>query len=409
MKTKELPRLFTDSNKRASFFAQYFAIFAVIYHVVFIILFYVFKVWPMVFMNFYSVPFFTLLTFISPKRKSYIGIYLFSCLEVYTHQTLGVYCLGIASGYHFFFIPFALLPLFTFKNKISFAMIFTILGGIVFMIIEGMSSMFPTVYEIPKNVLTVIRFTNILLAIAVILSSTLIYAFIVNNSEKVLENKVEKKSQEVIEIHKHTVDSLANLVESRDSDTGEHIQRISKYVEYIATSAMKKGLYKETLTESFISLLNRAAPLHDIGKIVIADEILKKPARLTIDEFEIIKTHTVEGKKIVRDIVGISNDEDYIKIAEEIALSHHERWDGKGYPQGLKAEEIPLSARILAIADVFDALISERCYKPAYTIDEAYKIIKEEAGSHFDPILAELFIEVREEFLRGCGIGPKDM
>ena len=264
--------------------------------------------------------------------------------------------------------------------------------------------MFPTVYEIPKNVLTVIRFTNILLAIAVILSSTLIYAFIVNNSEKVLENKVEKKSQEVIEIHKHTVDSLANLVESRDSDTGEHIQRISKYVEYIATSAMKKGLYKETLTESFISLLNRAAPLHDIGKIVIADEILKKPARLTIDEFEIIKTHTVEGKKIVRDIVGISNDEDYIKIAEEIALSHHERWDGKGYPQGLKAEEIPLSARILAIADVFDALISERCYKPAYTIDEAYKIIKEEAGSHFDPILAELFIEVREEFLRGCGI-----
>ena len=399
-----LTELLTDSNKRAGFFAQYFAVFAVVYHVVFIILFYFYKVWPMVFMNFYSVPFFTLLAIISPKRKNYVAIYLFSCLEVYTHQTLGVYCLGINSGYHFFFIPFALLPLFTFKEKLNLALVFTILGGTVFMMLEGFGSYFPPVYTVPPGVLSGIRFTNILLAVAVILSSTLIYAFILSNSEKTLEAKIEQKTKEVIEVHKHTVDSLANLVESRDSDTGEHIQRLSSYVEFISTEALKRGIYSDTINEKFISLLKRAAPLHDIGKIVIADAILKKPARLTFDEFEIIKTHTTIGKKIVKDIIGISGDQEYIKMAEDVVLYHHERWDGKGYPQGLKGEKIPLCARILAIADVFDALVSERCYKEAYKVEDVYRIINEESGTHFDPVLVALFMDIKEKFLTECKI-----
>lgn len=402
MTKPDLQTLLTDSYKRARFFAMFFAVFAVIYHVVFIILFYRLKVWPMVFMNFYSVPFFTLLTVISPKRKSYIGIYLFSCLEVYTHQTLGVYCLGIGSGYHFFFIPFALLPLFTFQKKFSLAMLFTLLGGAWFLILQALSSHFPPVYTVPENVLSAFNFTNILLAVIIILVSTLIYAFIVSNSEKILEGKVEKKTNEVLEIHRHTVNSLANLVESRDSDTGEHIQKLSKSVEYIALEAFKRGIYPDVINPDFIDRLKRAAPLHDVGKIVIADAILKKPAHLTTDEFEIIKTHTTEGRKIVREIIGISEDSDYIRISEEIAYSHHERWDGKGYPEGLRENEIPVSARILAIADVFDALVSNRCYKTAYSNEEACSIIEEESGTHFDPLLARLFLDVKDDFIKTC-------
>ncbi len=398
----DLRALLTDSYKRARFFAMFFAVFAVIYHVVFIILFYHYKVWPMVFMNFYSVPFFTLLVFISPKRKSYIGIYLFSCLEVYAHQTLGVYCLGIASGYHYFFIPFALLPLFTFQKKFPLAMCFTLFGGFWFLLLQALSSNFPPVYMVPDAVLSAFSFTNIFLAVVIILTSTLIYAFIVSSSEKILTGRVDQKTNEVLEVHKHTVNSLANLVESRDSDTGEHIQKLSLCVEYIAVEAAKRSIYPDIITPEFIEYLKRAAPLHDIGKIVIADAILKKPARLTVDEFEIIKTHTTEGKKIVREIIGISSDENYIRIGEEVAYSHHERWDGKGYPEGLRETEIPVSARILAIADVFDALVSQRCYKPAYSIDEAYEIIRGESGTHFDPVLAELFMEIRPDFIRTC-------
>jgi len=402
MEKLDLQAILTDSYRRARFFAMFFAVFAVIYHVVFIILFYHYKVWPMVFMNFYSVPFFALLTVISPKKKSYIGIYLFSCLEVYTHQTLGVFCLGIALGYHYFFIPFALLPLFTFQKKFPLAIGFTLLGGFWFLFLQAMSSHFPPVFILPEEVLSAFSFANIFLAVAIILTSTIIYAFIVSNSEKILTGKVEQKTNEVIEVQKHTVNSLANLVENRDSDTGEHIQKLSMCVEYIAVEALKRGIYPEVITPEFIDFLKRVAPLHDIGKIVIADAILKKPSRLTDDEFEIMKTHTIEGKKIVREIIGISADRDYIRIGEEVTYSHHERWDGKGYPEGLKETEIPVSARILAIADVFDALVSQRCYKPPYSIDEAYEIIKKESGTHFDPVLTSLFIDIRSEFLREC-------
>jgi len=379
----DLQALLKDTYERARFFAMFFAVFATIYHVVFIILFYQYKVWPMVFMNFYSVPFFTSLIIISPRRKTYIAVYLISCLEVYTHQTLGVYCLGIESGYHFFFIPFALLPLFTFQKKFRFAAVFTLLGGFWFLFLQAIGSHLPARYTVPESVLYGFSFSNILLAIAIILTSTLIYAYIVSSSEEILTGKVEQKTKEVLTVQKHTVNSLANLVESRDSDTGEHIQKLSRCVEYIAVKALERGIYSEVITPEFVEYLKRTAPLHDIGKIVIADAILKKPASLTVDEFEIMKTHTTEGKKIVKDIIGVSGDEEFIRIGEEVAYSHHERWDGTGYPLGLKGPEIPVSARLLAIADVFDALVSERCYKASYSIDDAYEIIsKVTVNSH---------------------------
>lgn len=394
-----IQNLLSDSSARAQFFAQYFAVFAVIYHVAFIILFKIYGITPMVLMNFYSVPFFSLLAFISPKAKSYILIYIFSCLEVYTHQILGVYCLGIDSGFHYFFIPFALLPLYTFKNKILPATFFSLLGGAVFFLIEAYANSFPAIYTVPEVILNAINLLNIALAVVIILSSVIIYAFVASHSEMNLENQVEQKTNKVLVLQAHTVNSLANLVESRDADTGEHIQRISVYTELLAKAAFARGLYSDTITEDFIKLLKRAAPLHDIGKIVVTDVILKKPGKLTLDEFEIIKTHTTEGKKIVKEIIGISDDKEYIKIAEDVALCHHERWDGNGYPNHLKSYDIPLSARIIAIADVFDALTSERCYKKAFPVEEAFAIIKEEAGTHFDPALIEVFVDIKDDFV----------
>lgn len=219
-----------------------------------------------------------------------------------------------------------------------------------------------------------------------------------------LEEEVETKSRQILKnnerimkIQNNTVIGMANLIESRDGETGEHIKRTSDYVSLLATETQRRGLYQETLTDEYIELLVRAAPMHDIGKIVVPDYILKKPGKLTDEEFDIMKNHAREGGRIVQEVLsGIGKDE-YLEIASDVATFHHEKWNGKGYPYGKAGEEIPLCARIMAIADVFDALVSVRCYKSAMSMDEALQIIEKDAGSHFDPQLAEIFISLREE------------
>lgn len=213
------------------------------------------------------------------------------------------------------------------------------------------------------------------------------------------EEMLAEQHQKIIDIQNNTIISLSNLVENRDSDTGEHVRRTSAYVSLISLKAQVNGLYKDILTDEFIMLAGKAAPMHDIGKIVVPDRILKKPGKLTTEEFEEIKRHTVEGGRIISEIFGKSEDQSYVRIAKEIATSHHERWDGTGYPHGLKGEEIPLSARIMAIADVFDALVSPRCYKEPFPLAKAMEIIREESGTHFDPVLVDLFLSMEDDTL----------
>jgi HD-GYP domain-containing protein (c-di-GMP phosphodiesterase class II) len=183
------------------------------------------------------------------------------------------------------------------------------------------------------------------------------------------------------------------MVENRDSDTGEHIQKTALYVQIIVEGLKNKGYYAEKITPKFISDVVRSAPLHDIGKINIPDGILNKPGKLTEEEFEIMKTHTTAGKKIMENAISTVEGENYLKEARNMAAYHHERWDGKGYPEGLHGEVIPLSARIMAVADVFDALTSPRVYKPAFPLEKALGIITEEAGKQFDPKCVEVFME----------------
>lgn len=208
--------------------------------------------------------------------------------------------------------------------------------------------------------------------------------------------ELQLQKERIIRIQNNTILSLSNLVESRDEETGEHVQRTSDYVALIAKNVLQKGLYPN-LTENEVSLFIKAAPMHDIGKIVIPDVILKKPLKLIPEERENIKNHTIRGEKIVEVVLGAGEDEEYVKIAKEIVLYHHEKYDGSGYPYGLKGKDIPLSARIMAIADVFDALVSPRCYKEPAALDEAFNIISDSAGSHFDPELTEIFVESKED------------
>ena len=156
------------------------------------------------------------------------------------------------------------------------------------------------------------------------------------------------------------------------------------------------------IDDHFIELLYTLAPMHDVGKIVVSDRILCKPGKLTPEEFEDMKRHASEGGTIVRRVLSGITDEEYVTFAADIATYHHEKWNGKGYSKGLKGEEIPLSARIMAIADVFDALISKRCYKDAMSFEEAIAIIEEEAGEHFDPNLVAVFLRHKEEYRPFC-------
>ncbi|MBR6452200.1 MAG: HD domain-containing protein [Lachnospiraceae bacterium] len=187
--------------------------------------------------------------------------------------------------------------------------------------------------------------------------------------------------------------TMADMVENRDSDTGAHIQKTAAYVRIIMEGLLRKGYYTEKITPKYMTDVEMSAPLHDVGKINIPDAILNKPGKLEPDEFEIMKTHTTAGKVILENAISTVQGENYLKEARNMAAYHHERWDGKGYPEGLHGEVIPLSARIMAVADVFDALASPRIYKPAFPLEKALEIIREGAGTQFDPKVVEVFMD----------------
>ena len=191
--------------------------------------------------------------------------------------------------------------------------------------------------------------------------------------------------------------TMADMVENRDSDTGAHIQKTAAYVKIIVDGLKRKGYYASKLTPKFISDVVRSAPLHDVGKINIPDGVLNKPGKLTDEEYEVMKTHSTAGKKIMENAISTIHGENYLKEARNMAAYHHERWDGKGYPEGLHGEVIPLSARIMAVADVFDALTSPRVYKPGFPLEKALAILEEGSGKQFDPKCVEVFMEALPE------------
>lgn len=214
-----------------------------------------------------------------------------------------------------------------------------------------------------------------------------------------LEHEVQRRTQELTAIQDVTIRIMSSLAETRDNETGNHIRRTQNYVKLLALKLRERGLHNDLLTDSFIDSLYKSAPLHDIGKVGIPDRILLKAGSLTPEEWSIMCTHPALGKEsIERAEEDLGLQVDFLMIAKQIAYSHHEKWDGAGYPLGLAGQDIPLPARLMALADVYDALISRRVYKPAMSHAEAVQIIRDGSGSHFDPDIVETFLAFDVEF-----------
>ena len=219
------------------------------------------------------------------------------------------------------------------------------------------------------------------------------YISLINQYNTDLRGEVAEKTAHIVEMHDRLILSMAAMVESRDNSTGGHIRRTSEGVRILTEEMQKDGALG--LTEDFCRDLIKAAPMHDLGKIAVDDAVLRKPGRFTPEEFEKMKAHAAEGARIVHDILEGTDDHDFRRIAENVAHYHHERWDGSGYPEHLAGEQIPLEARIMAIADVYDALVSKRVYKDSMSFAQADKIITEGMGTQFDKALEPYYIAAR--------------
>lgn len=215
--------------------------------------------------------------------------------------------------------------------------------------------------------------------------------------EALLVLDLKQQVEYISNMQNRIVYSFADMIESRDGTTGQHVKRTSLVVDLLTKYLKRGNVYADQLKPEDYGLISLAAPLHDIGKIKVPDRILSKPGKLTDEEFAIIKTHPVVGEKIINKTMFKIEDERYLKIAREMALYHHEKWNGTGYPEGLKDSAIPISARIMAVADVFDALCSARSYKKAFTIEEAFRIIDESKGTHFEPVLVDAMHALESE------------
>ncbi|MCR4743389.1 MAG: HD domain-containing protein [Treponema sp.] len=220
--------------------------------------------------------------------------------------------------------------------------------------------------------------------------------YLAGTIRRILESLYTNRKS-VIDIQNKLILSFANMVEAKDHLTGEHVKRTSEYVKLLCTKLMEKGIYSEYVTPHTQEIMVRATPFHDLGKISIPDKILNKAGQLTYEEFEIIKTHPTEGAEFIITKLGSLDDQEFIQVAHDMALYHHEHMDGSGYPRGIKGDDIPICARIMAVADVLDALLSKRSYKEAFPLERAFSILKEMSGTSLDPFIVGVLLSCKRE------------
>ena len=244
-------------------------------------------------------------------------------------------------------------------------------------------------YLIGMGLITTIQAVNHEMLLSSVTLTLLLVGVYMNQEDPVM-NEVDR-------YHGEMVMGFATLVENKDGSTGGHIKRTTAYVKLLAEELRHRGYYRDILTRDYIKNLCQAAPMHDIGKIAVPDVVLQKPGKLTDEEFDIIKQHAVNGGRIIQDTFGHLEDDLYTKMAYQVATHHHEKWNGRGYPEGLKRRAIPLCARIMAVAEVFDAISEKRCYRDAMPLDKCFQIIEEGSGQDFDPIIVEVFLDIRDK------------
>lgn len=332
-------------------------------------------------------------------KGSWLSCTLLTVFELFLHQICSIAFFGLTSGFQYLMIPLIFMTVFIRKKG---KLIQILRNSIIF--IASVSFIFMVIYfndYNPKHLLTYEANTFLLIVncsmsflITAIYTSRIFYS--VDDKRSSLDESVTEKTKEIENMQSEIIIGFANIIEARDGNTGKHVKRTSEYVEALIKELKRNGDFDDILTEQYMHDTMMSAPLHDIGKITIPDAILQKPGRLTEKEFATIKNHTVNGKKIIEESMADIEDSDFLKIAKSVALYHHECWDGSGYPYGIEGEEIPLCARIMTIADYFDALVAKRAYKAALPTSVVFDNIKEQRGKKFDPIVTDAFLRIRD-------------
>lgn len=372
-------------------------------HLLFCIAFFAMGVWEMGVYNILSSCFFLLLagSLWFGKIKDINIVDNLNAAEFILHSILATWFTGFALGYQYILFTLA-IPIVVRAKDVKYKLYnrirtFLSIGLYIILLALIRYGIIRPKYEFSETI-SFVNTAIVIMLVFMLINSQIISNF--NNFENHLMDYRDKEllaAQKLGDIQKKVINNIAAIIEERDASTGEHTERTTVYVEQICRELVKEGKYTDELTDDTIANIVQSAALHDIGKIKTPDIILNKPGKLTQEEFEVIKKHTIDGGDIIRRVFLDIDDKQYEEIAYEIARYHHEKWNGTGYPEGLKGTDIPLPARIMAVADVYDALVSERVYKHAFSKDESLDIIKKDSGSHFDPDVAEAFLTIQKE------------
>ncbi len=333
-------------------------------------------------------------------KGSWLPCTMLTIGELFLHQLCCAALFGLKPGFHYLVIPLIFLSVFISRkgNVIKhFRNATVIIASLTFIcMVVGFNDYEPP-YLLQDTINTGLLIVNCSMSFLV----TALYAgrvfTSIDTKRSALDISVDEKIAAIKRMQNQMVISFANIIEARDGSTGQHVKRTSEYVQALIFELKRNGDFPEILTERYIQDTILSAPLHDIGKITIPDSILLKPGKLTKEEFDAIKNHTVNGKKLIEESMADIEDEEFLNIAKSVALYHHECWDGSGYPYGVEGKDIPLCARIMTIADFFDALTAKRVYKAAVPISEVFQNIKEMRGKKFDPIVTDAFLRIEDE------------
>lgn len=332
-------------------------------------------------------------------KGSWLPCTLLTASELFVHTLCCVYYFGLSPGFQYLFIPLMFMSIFIRKQ----GKVFVFLRRLV-IVVASASFIFISIYfneykptlSLPEEFNLIILTSNCIVSFLVtaVFTSRVIHSLDAKRSQ--LDTSVNEKVNEIEKMQNQIIISFANIIEARDGSTGKHVKRTSEYVEALLKELRRSGEFPDILDDRYVHDVMMSAPLHDIGKITIPDAILTKAGRLTQSEFETIKRHTINGKELIEQSMSDIENEQFLKVAKSVALYHHECWDGSGYPYGISGDEIPLAARIMTIADYFDALVAKRSYKAALPTSLVFDNIREQRGKKFDPVVADAFLRIRD-------------
>ena len=370
-------------------------------HSAYLVIFSLFKVPLMLMMDGICVVLYTTFVILLRHFKgSWLPCTLVTAFELFIHQICTVTLFGLSAGFQYLLIPLMFMSVFIRKKGAIYRylrIIIVLLASCTFIFLAVYYNDYMPQYRLPYEINTVLLIMNCIISFLVtaVFTSRVIHSLDAKRSQ--LDTSVNQKTDEIENMQTQIIISFANIIEARDGSTGKHVKRTSEYVEALVKELHRNGDFQDILDERYMHDVMLSAPLHDIGKITIPDAILTKAGRLTQNEFEIIKKHTINGKEIIEQSMSDIENENFLKVAKSVALYHHECWDGSGYPYGIKGDEIPLCARIMTIADYFDALVAKRSYKAALPTSVVFDNIEEQRGKKFDPVVTDAFLRIRDQ------------